>query len=73
MNKAKIAAIVYDMTNQETFDNIQNWYNELKDKNDTVEMIGIIANKSDLAKLQRAPKNCISLPTLIAETQHAIA
>ena len=48
MNKAKIAAIVYDMTKKETFDNIKNWYNELKDKNDTVEMIGIIANKSDL-------------------------
>ena len=48
MNKAKIAAIVYDITNQKSFDNIKNWYNELKDKNDTIEMIGIIANKSDL-------------------------
>ena len=48
MNKAKIAAIVYDMTNQETFDNIKNWYNELKEINNTIEMIGIIANKSDL-------------------------
>ena len=52
MNKAKIAAIVYDMTDQKTFDNIKNWYNELKDKNDTVEMIGIIANKSDLYEEQ---------------------
>ena len=48
MNKAKIAAIVYDMTNQETFDNIKNWYNELKEINNTIEIIGIIANKSDL-------------------------
>ena len=56
MNKAKIAAIVYDMTNQETFDNIKNWYNELKDKNDTVEMIGIIANKSDLYEEQVVSK-----------------
>ena len=48
MKNAKIAAIVYDMTNQETFDNIKNWYNELKEINNTIEMIGIIANKSDL-------------------------
>ena len=48
MNKAKIAAIVYDMTNKESFDNLKNWYNELKDKSDSVKVIGIIANKSDL-------------------------
>ena len=48
MKNAKIAAIVYDMTNQETFDNIKNWYNELKEINNTIEIIGIIANKSDL-------------------------
>ncbi len=48
MNKAKIAGIVYDMTNQKSFDNLKNWYNELKEKSDSVEIIGIIANKSDL-------------------------
>ena len=48
MKNAKIAAIVYDMTNQETFDNIKNWYDDIKEKNNTIEMIGIIANKSDL-------------------------
>ena len=52
MNKAKIAAIVYDMTNQKSFDNLKNWYNELKDKSDSVELIGIIANKSDLYEEQ---------------------
>ena len=57
MNKAKIAAIVYDITNQKSFDNIKNWYNELKDKNDTVEMIGIIANKSDLYEEQVVSKD----------------
>ena len=48
MNKAKIALMVYDITKQQSFDNLKNWYKELKDKNDSVEIIGIIANKSDL-------------------------
>ena len=48
MNQAKIALMVYDMTDQNSFNNLQNWYNELKDKNDSVEIIGVIANKSDL-------------------------
>ena len=48
MNKAKIAAIVYDITNQKSFDNIKNWYNELKEINNNIEMNSIIANKSDL-------------------------
>ena len=48
MNQAKIALMVYDMTVQNSFNNLQNWYNELKDKNDSVEIIGVIANKSDL-------------------------
>ena len=33
----------------------------------------LIAYSSVLARLTRAPKNCICLPTSIAETQHAIA
>ena len=56
MNKAKIAAIIYDMTNQETFDNIKNWYDDIKEKNNTIEMIGIIANKSDLYEEQVVSK-----------------
>ena len=48
MKDAKIALIVYDMTDQNSFNNLQNWYQELKDKNDSVEIIGVIANKSDL-------------------------
>jgi Ras-related protein Rab-1A len=48
MNQAKIALIVYDMTDQNSFNNLKNWYQELKDKNDSVEIIGVIANKSDL-------------------------
>ena len=48
MNKAKIALMVYDMTVQNSFNNLKNWYNDLKDKNDSVEIFGVIANKSDL-------------------------
>ena len=31
------------------------------------------ARSKSFARLQRAPKNCICLPTCIAETQHAMA
>ena len=48
MKDAKIALMVYDMTEQNSFNNLQNWYKELKEINDSVEIIGVIANKSDL-------------------------
>ena len=48
MKNAKIALMVYDMTVQNSFNNLQNWYKELKEINDSVEIIGVIANKSDL-------------------------
>ena len=32
MYNTKIAAIVYDMTNQMPFENLKNWFNELKQK-----------------------------------------
>ena len=48
LNNAKIAAIVYDITNQETFDNLKKWYKDIKEKNNTIKIIGILANKSDL-------------------------
>ncbi len=48
MKYAKIALLVYDITKQESYDNLKNWYNEFKNKNYSVEFIGIIANKSDL-------------------------
>ena len=47
MKNAKIALIVYDITQQQSFDNLKNWYNELKNI-DSIEIIGVIANKSDL-------------------------
>ncbi len=48
MKYAKIALLVYDITKQESYDNLKNWYNEFKNKNYSVEFIGVIANKSDL-------------------------
>ena len=43
MNQAKIALMVYDMTNQNSFNNLKNWYNELKEINNSVEIFGVIA------------------------------
>ena len=48
INKAKIAAFVYDITNQVSFYNIKKWYEDIKNKNNTIKIIGVIANKSDL-------------------------
>ncbi len=48
MKDAKIALLVYDMTVQNSFNNLQNWYKELKEINNSVEVFGVIANKSDL-------------------------
>ena len=56
MNKAKIALLVYDMTNQNSFNNLKNWYKELKDINNSVEVFGVIANKSDLYEEQVVSK-----------------
>ena len=41
MNKAKIAALVYDITNQVSFDNIKKWYEDIKNKNNTIKIIGV--------------------------------
>ena len=48
MNKAKIVLMVYDITNQVSFDNIKKWYEDIKNKNNTIKVIGVITNKSDL-------------------------
>jgi small GTP-binding protein len=46
---AQAAFIVFDLTNRESFDNIMNWYQELKDFTTDVEIpIVIVGNKSDL-------------------------
>jgi small GTP-binding protein len=48
---AQAAFIVFDLTNRESFDNIMNWYQELKDftTDDDIPIV-IVGNKSDLKK-----------------------
>ncbi|MFX0081734.1 MAG: GTP-binding protein [Candidatus Hodarchaeota archaeon] len=46
---AQAAFIVFDLTNRESFDNIKNWYQELKDFTTDEEIpIVLVGNKSDL-------------------------
>ena len=58
------------MIENKYFENIKK---ELKVKYPKLDFNFDLEYNNDLAKLQRAPKNCISTPTLIADTQHAIA
>lgn len=46
------ALLVYDITKQESFKNIEKWYNELKQYGDTKIVIILIGNKSDLKHLR---------------------
>ena len=53
MKNAKIALLVYDITNQETFDNLNSFYNEIDNvigKNKV--LLGVVGNKSDLYEEQ---------------------
>ena len=45
---AKGAMIVYDVTSKVTFDNVDKWYNEIKDKGNKNINIMMIGNKTDL-------------------------
>ena len=45
---AKGAMIVYDVTNQTSFDNVDKWYNEIKDKAAKNINLIMIGNKNDL-------------------------
>eukprot|EP01098_Paradermamoeba_levis_P012729 TRINITY_DN562_c0_g2_i1.p1 TRINITY_DN562_c0_g2~~TRINITY_DN562_c0_g2_i1.p1 ORF type:complete len:267 (-),score=103.21 TRINITY_DN562_c0_g2_i1:214-906(-) len=46
------AVIVYDITKQPTFDNIEKWMGELKDHADTSIVIMIVGNKIDMKQLR---------------------
>ena len=45
---AKGAMIVYDVTNKESFDNVDKWHNEIKEKAAKTINIMMIGNKTDL-------------------------
>ena len=54
---ASIAILVYDITNKESFEEIQNyWYNQLKDCAPKNIVIGLAANKSDLFENEQVPE-----------------
>ncbi len=55
MKNTKIALLVYDITNRQTFANLENWNERLKNNCDC-KVIGIIANKSDLYEDQVVSK-----------------
>ena len=49
MKNAKIALLVYDITNKESFDSLDSWYNQICENNDKENIIiGVVGNKSDL-------------------------
>ena len=45
---SKGALIVYDITNKKSFDDVDSWYNDLKDKADSDTVLYLIGNKIDL-------------------------
>lgn len=44
--------IVFDLTRKETFENVKNWFTEVKNTNNTNVQILLIGNKSDLKDLR---------------------
>ena len=54
-----IAILVYDITNQESFKNLEYWVNALKENknSDSKCIIGIVGNKSDKIKEQKVDEN----------------
>ena len=46
---SNIVVIVYDITTKESFDDIKTfWYNDIKEKAEKYEVIGIVGKKYDL-------------------------
>ena len=53
MRNAEIAILVYDITNRKSFEDLEFWYNQvIKTINDTIVVLAIAANKSDLYEEQ---------------------
>ena len=47
--KTQIAILVYDITERRTFEKLQKWHNQIKEINNTEDIIiGVVGNKSDL-------------------------
>jgi GTPase SAR1 family protein len=50
--EAAVAVLVYDITSRKTFDALKNWIEELVEKAPENILIAILANKSDLLRLE---------------------
>ena len=55
INKANGILLIYDITNKESFDNIDNWAEQIKEKTEDLIPMILIGNKKDLEE-----KRCIS-------------
>jgi Ras-related protein Rab-11A len=49
------ALLVYDITKQITFENVDRWLKELRDHSDPSTIIMLVGNKSDLRHLRSVP------------------
>ena len=53
MKSTEIALLIYDITNRKSFEDLEFWYNEvIENCNNTIVVIAIAANKSDLYEQQ---------------------
>ena len=58
MKNAKIVILVYDMTSEESFKGLNDWYKQVIEVNDKNEIqFGVVANKSDLYEEQKVNKD----------------
>ena len=58
MKNAKIVILVYDMTSEESFKGLNDWYKQVIEVNDKNEIqFGVVANKSDLYEDQKVNKD----------------
>ena len=58
MKNAKIVILVYDMTSEESFKGLNDWYKQVIEVNDKNEIqFGVVANKSDLYEDQKVTKD----------------
>ena len=58
MKNAKIVILVYDMTSEESFKGLNDWYKQVIDVDDKNEIqFGVVANKSDLYEDQKVNKD----------------
>ena len=53
------ALIVYDISNKTTFDNVENWFNELKNACKEEAFIILIGNKNDLENQRQVSNNLL--------------